>query len=58
MAHYCGTCGSKLVSQKVKTGEEPTGTRNRISYKVFIVTTISRYICPNGCALKYVKSYK
>ena len=60
MSYYCGTCGSKLVSQKVKTGDEAlrTGTTKTIHYKVLVVKTVSRYKCPNGCELHTVNQSK
>ena len=55
MSYYCGTCGSKLKSQRVKGDQEyKNGTTQWISYKVFIVKTVRRYICPNGCVLDSV----
>ena len=56
MSYYCGNCGSKLVSQRVKNGSDlDTGTKKWVSYKVLVVKTIRRYKCPNGCELKTVK---
>jgi hypothetical protein len=55
MAYYCGTCGSKLKSQRVKSNQDyKNGTESWISYKVLIVKTIRRYICPNGCVLRNI----
>jgi hypothetical protein len=54
MAYYCGTCGSKLRSERIKGGDSKTGTTRWISYKVLFAKTLRAYKCPNGCELKKV----
>lgn len=59
MVYYCGTCGTRLAEQRIKTGDEDTktGTTKKIHYKVLIIKTIRRYVCPNGCELETVRQF-
>ena len=58
MAWYiCGTCGSRLVSQKVYKVPDykRTGTKEWIKDHVLFITTVRRYVCPNKCKFTTIK---